>query len=223
RGGRMTNEQATDAARERAAERLSIPLGEAIFTQRAIRRVRPDPIPAEDLRDMLLAATRAPSGGNSQPWRFIVLRDEAVRRPFAEISREAWWATRRDAGINGPDDMPESDGSMRSAMRLADEIGNAPVIVLICATARGAGAMTSVIPAAQNLLLAGRALGIGGTITTLHADVEERVHALLGLPSTAQVVYCLPLGYPRGRFGPAQRQPLSEVTATDRWDGTPIV
>jgi nitroreductase len=80
--------------------------------------------------------------------------------------------------------------------------------------------MGSVIPSVQNLLLAARALGIGGTITTLHPSVEERAHALLGIPATAQIVYCLPLGYPRGRFGPTTRRPLSEVCAFDRWDGS---
>ena len=102
-------------------------------------------------------------------------------------------------------------------MRLADRIGEAPVIVLLCATAKGAGPTGSVIPAAQNLLLAARALGIGGTITTLHPQVEERVCALFRIPETAQIVYCLPLGYPRGRFGPAQRKPLSEVCSSDLW------
>ena len=106
-------------------------------------------------------------------------------------------------------------------MRLADEIGSAPAIVLVCATARGAGAAQSVIPAAQNLLLAARALGIGGTITTLHAVVDVRVRALFGIPDGAQVVYCVPLGYPRGRFGPLDRKPLAEVAALDAWDETP--
>ncbi len=81
--------------------------------------------------------------------------------------------------------------------------------------------MGSVIPSVQNLLLAARALGIGGTITTIHRQVEERVHRLLGIPETAQVVYCIPLGYPRGNFGPTQRKALPEVCSYDRWD-TPI-
>jgi nitroreductase len=202
-----------------AAERLSMPLGEAIFSLRAIRRLRPDPIPEADLRDVLEAAIHAPNGGNAQPWRFIVLRDPDLRRQFGALYREAWWAKRKDQGIMGPQDIPETDRVARSAMRLADEIGEAPAIVLLCATARGAGAMGSVIPSVQNLLLAARAFGIGGTITTLHAVVEERVHALLGIPPTAQVVYCVPLGYPRGRFGPTTRKPLREVAAFERWDG----
>jgi nitroreductase len=201
-----------------ASERLTMPLGEAIFTQRAIRRFRPEPIPDADMHTILEAAVRAPSGGNAQPWHFLVLRDAEVRRRFSELYREAWWAKRRDAGISGPQDIDRSNRTTVSAMQLADEIGDAPVIVLLIAMARGAGAMGSVIPAAQNLLLAARALGVGGTITTLHAVVEERVHEVFGIPDSAQVVYTLPLGYPRGKFGPAQRKPLHEVAALDAWD-----
>ena len=200
-------------------DRLTMPLGEAIYSLRAIRRVRPNPIPDDDLRTILDAAIHAPNGGNAQPWRFLVLRDPQVRAKLAPLYREAWWAKRRDQGIRGPEDIPAHDKSARAAMRLADEFGRAPVVVVVCATAKGAGAMGSVIPAVQNLLLAARALGIGGTITTLHADVEERVHALLGIPASAQIVYCVPLGYPRGRLGPTTRKPLAEVAAFDRWDG----
>jgi len=197
-----------------AESRLSMPVGEAIFTQRAIRRLKPDPIPDSDVRDVLEAAARAPSGGNSQPWHFVVVRDAGLRAQFGPLYREAWWAKRRDSGIRGPENMPPE---YRSAMGLADRIGEARVIVLLCATAKGSGPMGSVIPAAQNLLLAARALGIGGTITTLHPSVEVRVHALFRIPETAQIVYCLPLGYPRGRFGPARRKPLPEVCSNDLW------
>ena len=199
------------------AGRLSMSLGEAIFTQRAIRRFRPDPISDADLIDILEAATRAPSGGNTQPWHFLVVRDAELREQLAVLYREAWWAKRKDEGINGPEDIPPGKSARRSAMRLADEIGRAPVIVLLCATVRGGGATGSVIPAAQNLLLAARSKGIGGTITTLHPQVEERVHQLFGIPESARVVYCIPLGYPRGSFGSAQRKPLSEVCSYDRW------
>ena len=200
--------------------RLTMSLGETMFTQRAIRRFRPEPIPDADLHDMLEAAIRAPNGGNPQPWHFLVIKDPDLRTKFAELYHEAWWAKRRDQGIMGPQDLPPGKNSMRSAMRLADQIGQAPVIVLLCATAQGAGPMASVIPAAQNLLLAATAFGIGGTITTLHPDVEERVHKLLGIPDSAQVVYCLPLGYPRGTFGSVQRKPLSEVCSYNRWGGS---
>ncbi len=106
-------------------------------------------------------------------------------------------------------------------MKMADEIGEVPAIVLVCATARHSHAMTFVIPATQNLLLAARAKGIGGTITTLHADVEKRVHELFTIPDTAQLVYCIPLGYPRGSFGPLNRKPLHEVVSLDGWGLSP--
>ncbi|MEE8422260.1 MAG: nitroreductase family protein [Dehalococcoidia bacterium] len=203
------------------AERLGMSLGETVFSLRAIRRLKPDPISDDDLRDIMTATIQAPSGGNRQPWHFLVVQDAEQRAKFAELYREAWWAKRADAGIHGPDDIPESDRTARAAMRLADEIGVAPVIVLVCATAQGAGAMASVIPATQNLLLAARALGIGGTITTLHAVTDERVHALFDIPEAVQVVYCVPLGYPRGNFGPVSRLPLAEVTSLDRWSQAP--
>lgn len=200
-----------------AESRLSMKLGEAIFSQRAIRRFRPDPISEADVQDILEAAIHAPNGGNAQPWHFLVIRDPQTRAKLAELYREAWWAKRRDEGIMGPEDIPPGKNTRRSAMRLADEIGQAPVIVLLCATAKGRGVTSSIVPAAQNLLLAARSLGIGGTITTLHAQVEERVNTLLGIPDSAQVVYCLPLGYPRGSFGPTQRKPLADVTSYERW------
>src|SRR5262249_30034653 len=151
----------------------------------------------------------APNGGNAQPWRFLVVRDAALRSQFAPLYREAWWAKRRDQGIHGPADIPAGGPVARAAMRLAGENGRAPVLVFVCALAKGAGPMGSVIPAVENLLLAARALGVGGTITTLHAVVEERVHSLFGIPQSAQVVYCVPLGYPQGHFGPTQRKPLA--------------
>jgi nitroreductase len=202
-----------------ASDRLSMPLGDAIFSLRAIRRFKSDALPEEDIRTILEAAIHAPNGGNAQPWRFLMLRDPELRAKFATLYREAWWAKRHDEGINGPQDIPLENRSSRAAMRLADEFGQAPIIVFVCATAKGAGAMGSVIPAVQNLLLAARSLGIGGTITTLHAVVDERVRALLGIPDSAQIVYCIPLGYPRGRFGPTTRKPLEAVAALDRWDG----
>ena len=204
------------------ADRFAMTLGEAIFSLRAIRRFKPDPIPDEDLHDILEAAIRAPNGGNSQPWHFVLIKDPKIRAQFAPLLREAWWAKRNEEGIRGPEDIPPGKGMRQSAMRLADEIGQAPVILLVCATANGTGAMGSVIPSVQNLLLAARSLGIGGTITTLHAQVLERVHQLLGIPDSIQIVYCVPLGYPRSAFGPVTRKPLAEVCTVDGWSGPAI-
>ena len=200
------------------ADRLSMPLGEAIFSLRAMRKLKPDPIADDVLHDILEATIRAPNGGNQQPWHYIVVKDAAQRAELATLYHEAWWAKRRDQGFHSREDMPRSH---HAAMQLADEIGQVPVVILVCAMARGPQAMGSVIPSVQNMLLAARAIGIGGTITTLHPDVETRVHALFGIPDTAQVVYCIPLGYPRGNFGPNVRKPLAEVCSYNSWGTAP--
>ena len=200
---------------------LSMPLGEAIYSLRAIRRLKPDPIPDADLKEILEATIRAPNGGNQQPWHFIVVKKPELRQQLGKLYHEAWWAKRRDQGIHGPEDIPPENRTSQSAMKLADEIGNAPVMVLVCATAKGPQAMGSIIPSVQNMLLAARAYGVGGTIATLHPQVMERVHQLFDIPDTAQVVYCIPLGYPRGGFGPNVRKPLPEVCSYDAW-GSPV-
>ncbi len=204
-------------ADETAAARMPMPLGEALYTLRAIRRFRPDPLPGDALRAILEAATRAPSCGNSQGWRFIAVRERAQIEAFARLYLEAWWAKRGEVGIRSVEDFPAGHRVMPHAHRLAEDFATVPAMVLLCATERGLDAATCVIPAAQNLLLAARGLGIGGTITTLHPVVEERVHALFDIPPQAQVVYCIPLGYPATPFGTVRRRPLAEVVAEERW------
>ena len=198
--------------------RLRMPIGEAMFTQRSIRRFRSDPIPLEDLQLILDAAVKAPSGGNRQPARFLVLNDPAVIREFGALYREAWWAKRRDEKRpwTRREEIPAEDKGSTSAARLADEIKDAPCVVLAFTAARNGAA--SVIPSVQNLMLAARALGIGSVPTTLHTQVLERVYALLGVPQDMEFHLCIPLGYPRGNFGPTQRKPAAEVSFLNRWN-----
>ncbi len=199
--------------------RLDMPIGEAMFTQRSIRRFRPDPISMEDIHLILDAVSKAPNGGNRQTARFLVLTDREVIRKFGELYREAWWAKRRDEGKvwTRREEIPPEERTSRSAAQLADEMKDAPCVVLALSVAKGQA--TSVVPAVQNLMLAARALGIGSLPTTLHAQVMERVRALLGIPAEAEFHLCIPLGYPRGRFGPTQRRPTAETTFLNRWDG----
>ncbi len=203
------------------AARLEMPIGEAMFSQRSIRRFRPEPISTEDLQLLLEAAAKAPSGGNRQPGRFMVLTDPQVIEQFGGLYREAWWAKRRDEKRpwTSREQIPPEDRGSTSAARLADDIKDAPCIVLALST--GKGQASSVIPAVQNLMLAARALGIGSVPTTLHAQVLERVYALLGIPAEADFHLCIPLGYPRGKFGPTQRQATAETTYLNRW-GTAV-
>jgi nitroreductase len=198
--------------------RLSMPIGEAMFTQRSIRRFRPDPIPADDLRLIVEAAYKAPNGGNRQPGRLLVLTDRAKIAEFGALYHEAWWAKRRDErGWTGPQDIPPEETNYRSAMRLADEIKDAPCVVLAMAL-RGGGA-NSVIPAVQNLMLAARALGVGSVPTTLHAQVMDRFNAMFSIPEGVTFHFCVPMGYPRGNFGPTNRLPSAETTFFNQWGG----
>jgi nitroreductase len=199
--------------------RLKMPIGEAIFTQRSIRRLRPDPVPTRDLELLFEAAARAPSGGNRQPGRFLVLTSPDLITRFGALYREAWWAKRRDEKRpwTRREEIPAEDRGSVAAARLADEIKDAPCIVLALST--GKGQASSVIPAVQNLMLAARALGIGSVPTTLHAQVLERVYVLLGIPAEMEFHLCIPLGYPRGKFGPTQRRPTAETTYLNQWGG----
>jgi nitroreductase len=192
--------------------RLSMPLGEAMFTQRAIRRFRPDPIPLDDIRLILEAAVRAPNGGNYQLARFLVVTDRDTIREFGALYREAWWAKRHDEGFENFDDLPSH---YHAAAGLADSFGDVPCVLF--AMALHDGPANSVIPAVQNLMLAARALGIGSVPTTLHPSVMARFHAMFDIPDDVGFHFCVPLGYPQGRFGPNTRKPTSETTYLDRW------
>ncbi|MCY4284939.1 MAG: nitroreductase family protein [Thiotrichales bacterium] len=204
-----------------APPELDMPIGEAMFTQRAIRRLDPmRPISDVHLKILLDAASKAPSGGNRQPARFLVVRNRDRIREFGKLYHEAWWAKRRDDyGWTGKEDIPP--GSVyEMPSRLADEMADAPVIVLALSTGVQQFAH-SVFPPVQNLLLAARALGIGSVLTTLHPQVMERVYAMFGIPAEAEFHCCIPLGYPRGRFGSTRRLPSSETTSWERWNERP--
>ena len=194
--------------------RLSMPVGEAIFTQRSIRRFRPDPIALADVRLILEAAVKAPNGGNQQVARFLVVNDRVQIGEFALLYREAWWAKRRDEGFHQLEDLPSR---FHPAARLADAMSEVPCIVL--ALAMHNGPADSVIPAVQNLMLAARAIGIGSVPTTLHPSGMRRFRDLFVVPDDVAFHFCVPLGHPQGNFGPTVRKPTSETTFLNRWGG----
>lgn len=200
-----------------AASRLSMSVGEAMFTQRAIRRLKPDPIAIEDVKLILDAAVKAPSGGNEQWARFLVVNDRAQIEAFGKLYHEAWWAKRKDQfGWNGPEDIPEGETHYAPAMRLANEIGRAPLIIFVLSVPPGPP--NSVVTCAQNLMLAARALGIGSVPTTLHPTVMDRFREMFSIPPEIGFHFCIPLGRPRGNFGPTSRKPTAETSFYNRWD-----
>jgi nitroreductase len=194
--------------------RLDMPLGEAIFTQRSIRRFQPDPISLEDIHLLVDAAVKAPNGGNQQIARFLVVNDRAAIQAFGALYHEAWWAKRRDEGYRTREELPPQ---FHSAAGLADAMGDAPCVVF--ALALGDGPAHSVLPAVQNLMLTARALGIGSVPTTLHPTVMTRFYEMFGIPETVAFHFCVPLGYPQGSFGPTDRKPTSETTYLNQWGG----
>ncbi|MFN8526664.1 MAG: nitroreductase family protein [Chloroflexota bacterium] len=200
--------------------RLSMPLGEAMLTHLSIRRYRPDPIAIEDIHTMIDAASKAPSGGNHQPTRYLYITDRAQITEFGALYKEAWWAKRRDqGGWQTVDDIPEHEQSYRRAAQLADEMKDVPCVIFALAIPPGGAG--SVLLSVQNLLLAARALGIGTCPTTLHPSVMDRFNKMFGIPDDVQFHFCIPVGYPRGKFGPNKRMPTSETTYQGKW-GQPV-
>ncbi len=205
----------------------TIGLLEGLTTTRSIRRYTNEPIPPSALRDILFAATRAPSGSNRQPFRFVVLTDGPIATEAKSIvgrgARAAWNAKRRDEGYDrgsGQDPNSPKARMARSMQRYVDAIDEAPVLVLPCLIRRRAASLTegaSVYPACQNLLLAARALGYGGVLTIWHAFVEDELRTLLELPDEAEIAATITLGRPVGGHGPVRRVPMDQLVYDGKW------
>jgi nitroreductase len=209
-----------------------VSLYDGLLTTRAIRRYTDDPVPDEALRDILFAATRAPSGSNRQPFRFIVLTDGPVaveaKRLIGAGARRFWDAKRAedryDEGSGTRADSPKSRLA-RTMQRYVDHYESVPALILPCYlryrnhTTSNDGA--SIYPACQNLLLAARALGYGGVLTELHHMAHGDLRGLLGLPEEADIMATITLGRPLGRHGPVRRRPLPELVFGEQWGQPP--
>ena len=195
---------------------------EAISTLRAMRRLKLDPVTDDDIWTLLDAAIRAPSGGNSQPWNFLVIRDPETKRNIGDHYLDAW---NRSYGA-GPGramlDNRRMAGVYRSAEHLAHHLAEAPVLIIATTRAGGGGLSplvgASIYPAVQNLMLAARALGLGRTLTTLHKLHEQEVKDLLGIPEEVQTMALIPVGWPKGKFGVPPRLPVEKVVYWEHWE-----
>jgi nitroreductase len=213
---------------------------ETMYSARAIRRFRPDPIPDAIISRLLEAATRAPSAGNSQDWLFVVITDVAQRQKVGDIYRRASMWVRpiyennpRPAHMNPA----QYERFWKSGTYLHEHMGDAPVLIVPCLRLRAhdlpaslpdearasmvrefpwrAGA--SIYPAMQNIILACRALGLGSVLTTNHMLLEDEMKQALGLPADVMTFGLLPVGYPVGKFGPVVREPIGAVAVRDRF------
>ena len=217
----MTN----DSASNRSAEPS---LSEGLATTRSIRRYLDEPVRDDQLATIMHLATRAPSGSNRQPFRFMVLRDgpraAVVRTLLAEGAAEVW------AQKRARDEFPAAGAGSRTA-RMLDAMetyvatfASAPVIVLPCMVRYREPTPTegaSIYPAVQNLLLAARSVGLGGALTMFHQTREAEIRAELGIPDQVFVAATVTLGVPQGNHGPVRRKPLDQLVFEDRWDQAP--
>ncbi|HEX2396864.1 MAG TPA: nitroreductase family protein [Solirubrobacteraceae bacterium] len=231
------------------------PIMEVMATMRAMRRLKPDPVPDELLEKLVEAATWAPSGGNLQAYSFVVVTDRGQMARLAELWRVVCDFYLGSFATVAPDHMPEERHErLRGALRFQrDHFHETPAVIVACyelagwsarlrgewrrfgVAMRGLGPRrtatvvsgapsfagrseaASVYPGVQNLLLAARAHGLGATLTTWHLALEPEFKSVLGIPRAVHTFALIPVGWPRGNFGPVRRQPAAEVIHRDRW------
>jgi nitroreductase len=193
-------------------------------TMRAMRRLKPDPVPDALIAKILRAGTGAPNGANTQRWRFLVIKDQEIKKRVQKIYKRAFDEVVGPRYLKSeppPGVTKEKYLRQHAAVEyLTDHFHEAPVWIVACLEetappTRMSGA--SIYPAVQNMLLAARALGLGATLTTRHLLFEKESEEALGLPPGVHSYAILPIGYPMGKFGPVGRGPLKEVVYQDRW------
>jgi len=206
------------------ADGLRMPLTDAMETQRAIRRLTAEPVDDETVLALLRLAVKAPTGGNAQGWEFVVVRDPEVKHQLARLNRQSWSVFKRGYGRRARNDR-QAEKILDAVQWQADHFEEVPVVVVACLRGpRPLGPAIavsswygSIYPAVQNLLLAARSIGLGAALTTLPIWSSVLARRTLGLPAKVHPVAVVPLGWPRGRYGPTSRRPVEEVTHLDRY------
>lgn len=195
---------------------------EAMETCRAMRYLKPDPVPEELIRKLIHAATRASNPGNSQPWSFVVIRDPGVKSRIGQALREAMQPTIDQ--MAAAESTPSGRRMYAGVSHLLRTFEAIPVHILLCGEvvyppARPARSTVpaALYPAGQNLVVAARALGLGTTLTTFHQSIEPTLRGELSLPEDLILGVMVAVGWPARSFGPVKRKPLDEVLHWDRW------
>ena len=209
-------------------------LYELMRTQRAVRRLRPDPIPDDVLRRIMQAAAWAPTGGNRQPWRIVMVHDRASKERMGELYRVHWnnyTKTYRQRFVDATEERQRKEQrTIAAGDHLTAHFGDCPVIAVVCFNPKfmavtdarqdrlsvvGGG---SVYTAVQNLMLACRGEGVGCVLTTLLCMEEAAVRELLGIDADWYTAAHIPMGYPAaGGYGPTTRMPVSDLFFRDTW------
>lgn len=199
-----------------------------LTTTRAVRK-RLDltrPVPRELILECLRVAIQAPTGGNTQRWRWVVVDDPDTKAALADMYREGWRPyldsqkkVREEQGL-----APETRVS-DSADYLADHLHEVPAMLIPCLLDRGDGPgfWGSIMPGAWSFMLAARSRGLGTALTTIHLFREHDAAELLGIPDTVSQAGLIPIGYHTGDdFKPAKRRPAEEITYWNAWRQTDI-
>ena len=204
---------------------------EALSTTRAIRRYTEEKIPSEVLNEILWFASRAPSGSNRQPFRFLAITHgdvaDKVKSALGDSFRRGWAAKLQHDGYQSGSGQDSNSPKSRQAATMqhyVDHIEQVPVIVFGCLVRYRDASPTegaSIYPACQNLLLAARALGYGGALTMWHQGVENQLRELLDIPENVAISACITLGRPQGSHGPVRRRPISELIFENQWGSSP--
>ena len=193
---------------------------DAIYNQRAIRYFKDQEIPDEIIHKLIEIATKAPSGGNSQPWRFLVVKNQDIKNEIAGLYLKSWDLA---YGSDSKGKRNLEQRVMTSASYLAENIATATVWVIACLNHEGndshMGRGASIYPAVQNFLLGCMEFGLGSVITTLHKRYEKEVKQLLGIPENTETAALLPVGYLDGKanYGPTKRAPVNQIAYQDNW------
>lgn len=208
---------------------LDMPLEDAIRTQRAIRRLKPDPVDDALVLHLIELALRAPTGSNQQNWQFVVVKDRGVKERLGRLNRRAWnlygGIGRRMYAGNEP-----MLRIMKAVQWQADHFADIPVLVVACLTGlrpfwppvAATSYYGSIYPSAQNLLLAARAAGLGAALITLPLWSTFLARRALGLPWNVSPCAVVPLGWPLGKYGPTTRRPVGDVVHVDRYGNQPF-
>ncbi len=196
---------------------------EVLRTARTIRRLKSDPVPSEYIDRMLWAAQRAANGSNSQPARFLVIDDPEKKQKLQELYKVGWddYVSTTNARFNAKPRSEEARVALQRGLsagqHIADHLHEAPYLIMAC-TVGAAGSGGSVFPAIQNLILAGRALGLATSLTTILRRFQDETRAILGIPEEASYLCLIPVGWPLyGKFGEGERLPVEEVTYANEW------
>jgi nitroreductase len=203
---------------------LSMPLDEAMRTQRAIRRLRTDPVDDQLLLELIELALKAPTGSNAQNWEFVVVRDREVKRRLGRLNRQAWSVYGR-IGRLAMRRRPPMLRTLKAVDWQARHFEDVPVVVVACLRGvrppfpplAATSFYGSIYPSVQNLLLAARAAGLGAALITLPLWSTLLARRALGLPWHVTPCAVVPLGWPQGRYGPTTRRPVGDVVSLDRY------